>query len=102
ERLLRQRKHCHVVYRTSKSVAFIRRDHVLNRKSSISQCDYDLIRFAFGDAWIVSALDDEQRSFDLCSRGQRRLTHQLRLAFRRVWIAHALVEELSNLFPVRR
>src|SRR4029079_11713761 len=51
---------------------------------------------------VVSALDYQQRSLDFCSRSQRRLSQQLCLSFRRVWIAHAFVEKLANLFPVWR
>src|SRR5207253_6465097 len=94
-------KHRHVVYRTSETMAFVRRDYVLNGETAIAQRDYDLIRFAFVDARIVCALHDQQWRLDLIRGVQRRLAIELCLSFRTVGIAHALIENLAGGFPIR-
>lgn len=38
---------------------------VFNRVASLLETGYDLIRFGYRDAWVVSAVDYEQRAADL-------------------------------------
>src|SRR5579859_5965522 len=98
--LLRRHVQRHVVYRTGKTVTFIRSQQVFHWKSAIPKRDDNLLRLTPVYARIVRSLGHKERGLDLVGLGKRRSLYQQSLPCRSVWIAHALIEHLAHRFPI--